>query len=141
VALVIVEQLAKVGVKAILKTPEWSIFNTDYKNGKYPMYLTGRGSLIDADTLFHQYFRTGTTKRVLGYSNPKLDEILDQEQQTFDVKKREKLLIEAHRMILEDAPAIPLWNAMDVYAHRADIIWTPPPDEKVQLKQAQFRGK
>ena len=141
VAQVIVEQLSKVGIKALLKTPEWSIFNTDYKNGKYPMYLTGRGSLIDADTLFHQYFRTGTTKRVLGYSNPKLDEILDQEQQTFDVKKREKLLMEAHRVILEDAPAIPLWNAMDVYAHRADIVWTPPPDEKVQLKQAHFRGK
>jgi len=141
VALVIVEQLSKVGIKAILKTPEWSIFNTDYKNGKYPMYLTGRGSLIDADTLFHQYFRTGTTKRVLGYSNPKLDEILDLEQQTFDVKKREKLLNEAHRIILEDAPAIPLWNSMDVYAHRADIVWTAPPDEKVHLKQAQLRGK
>jgi peptide/nickel transport system substrate-binding protein len=141
VAQVIVEQLSKVGIKAILKTPEWSIFNTDYKNGKYPMYLTGRGSLIDADTLFHQYFRTGTTKRVLGYSNPKLDEILDQEQQTFDVKKREKLLMEAHRIILEDAPAIPLWNAMDVYAHRADIIWTPPPDEKVELSTAQIRAK
>jgi len=141
VALVIVEQLSKVGIKAILKTPEWSIFNTDYKNGKYPMYLTGRGSLIDADTLFHQYFRTGTTKRVLGYSNPKLDEILDLEQQTFDVKKREKLLNEARRIILEDAPAIPLWNSMDVYAHRADIVWTAPPDEKVHLKQAQLRGK
>jgi peptide/nickel transport system substrate-binding protein len=141
VALVIVEQLSKVGIKAILKTPEWAIFNTDYKNGKYPMYLTGRGSLIDADTLFHQYFRTGTTKRVLGYSNPKLDEILDQEQQTFDVKKREQLLIEAHKMILEDAPAIPLWNAMDVYANRADLVWSPPPDEKVHLKQAQLGGK
>jgi peptide/nickel transport system substrate-binding protein len=141
VALVIVEQLSKVGINAILKTPEWSIFNTDYKNGKYPMYLTGRGSLIDADTLFHQYFRTGTTKRVLGYSNPKLDEILDLEQQTFDVKKREKLLNEAHRIILEDAPAIPLWNSMDVYAHRADIVWSAPPDEKVHLKQAHLRGK
>jgi len=141
VALVIVEQLSKVGIKAILKTPEWSIFNTEYKNGKYPMYLTGRGSLIDADTLFHQYFRTGTTKRVLGYSNPKLDEVLDLEQQTFDVKKREKLLNEAHRIILEDAPAIPLWNSMDVYAHRADIVWSAPPDEKVHLKQAHLRGK
>ena len=48
------------------------------------------------------------TKRVLGYSNRKLDEILDTEQQTFDVKKREKLLWEAHRIILEDAPAVPL---------------------------------
>ena len=63
VAQVIVEQLSKVGIKANLKTPEWSIFNTDYKNGKYPIYLTGRGSLTDADTLFQQYFRTGMTRR------------------------------------------------------------------------------
>jgi peptide/nickel transport system substrate-binding protein len=140
VAQVIVEQLSKVGIKANLKTPEWSIFNTEYKNGKYAFYLTGRGSLTDADTLFQQYFRTGMTKRVLGYSNPNLDEILDVEQQTFDVKKREKLLWEAHRIILEDAPAIPLWNAMDIYAHRADLVWNAPPDEKVQLKQAYFKG-
>jgi peptide/nickel transport system substrate-binding protein len=141
VAQVIVEQLSKVGIKANLKTPEWSIFNTEYKNGKYAFYLTGRGSLTDADTLFQQYFRTGMTKRVLGYSNPKLDEILDTEQQTFDVKKREKLLWEAHRIILEDAPAVPLWNAMDIYAHRGDLIWTAPPDEKVQLKQASYKGR
>lgn len=141
VALVIVEQLARVGIKANLKTPEWAIFNTDYKKGKYPMYLTGRGSLTDADALFQQYFRTGVTPRVLGYSNPKLDEILDLEAQTFDSKKREKLLQDAHRIILDDAPAIPLWNAMDIYAHRADLIWSAPPDEKVQLKQASFKTK
>ena len=141
VAQVIVEQLSKVGIKANLKTPEWSIFNTDYKNGKYPFYLTGRGSLTDADTLFQQYFRTGMTKRVLGYSNPKLDELLDLEQVTFDVKKREKLLWEAHRIILEDAPAIPLWNAMDIYAHRADLQWSAPSDEKVELKTAYLRTK
>jgi peptide/nickel transport system substrate-binding protein len=141
VAQVIVEQLSRVGIKANLKTPEWSIFNTDYKNGKYPMYLTGRGSLIDANTLFHQYFRTGNTKRVLGYSNPKLDEVLDLEQKTFEVKRREKLLQDAHLLILDDAPAIPLWNSMDIYAHRADIVWTAPPDERVQLKHAHLRGK
>lgn len=141
VALVIVEQLSRVGIKANLKTPEWAIFNTDYKKGKYPMYLTGRGSLTDADALFQQYFRTGVTPRVLGYSNPKLDEILDLETQTFDSKKREKLLQDAHRIILDDAPAIPLWNAMDIYAHRADLIWTAPPDEKVQLKQASFKSR
>ena len=103
------------------------------------MYLTGRGSLTDADALFQQYFRTGVTPRVLGYSNPKLDEILELEQLTFDIKKREKLLQEAHRIILEDAPAMPLWNAMDIYAYRADLVWTAPPDEKVQLKQASLR--
>ena len=141
VAQVIVEQLSKIGVKANLKTPEWSIFNTDYKNGKYPIYLTGRGSLTDADTLFQQYFRTGMTRRTLGYSNPKLDEILEAQQLTFDVKKREKLLWEAHKIILDDAPAVPLWNAMDIYAYRSDLVWTAPPDEKVQLKTAYLKPK
>jgi peptide/nickel transport system substrate-binding protein len=141
IAQVIVEQLSKIGIKANLKTPEWSIYNTEYKDGKYPIYLTGRGSLTDADTLFQQYFRTGRTKRVLGYSNPKLDEILDAEQKTFDPKKREKLLWEAHRVILEDAPAVPLWNSMDIYANRADLVWTPPPDEKVQLREASLKAR
>ena len=141
VAQVIVEQLSRIGIKANLKTPEWAIFNTDYKNGKYPIYLTGRGSLTDADTLFQQYFRSGTTKRVLGYSNPKLDEILDVERQTFEPRKREKLLFDAHRVILDDCPAVPLWNSMDVYAHRADLVWNAPPDEKVEMKQASLKTK
>lgn len=141
VAQVIVQHLSRVGIKAELRTPEWSIYNTEYKNGKYPMYLTGRGSLTDAHTLFHQYFRTGITKRVLGYSNPKLDKLLDTAQQTFDVKKRESLLGEAHRMILADAPAVPLWSSMDIYAHRAGLVWSPPPDEKVQMKEAYWRSK
>jgi ABC-type transport system substrate-binding protein len=63
------------------------------------------------------------------------------EQQTFEAKKREKLLWDAHKIILEDAPAVPLWNSMDIYAHRADLVWTAPPDEKVHLKQAYFKAK
>ena len=81
------------------------------------------------------------TRRTLGYSNPKLDEILEAQQLTFDVKKREKLLWEAHKIILEDAPAVPLWNAMDIYAYRSDLVWNAPPDEKVQLKTAYLKPK
>jgi peptide/nickel transport system substrate-binding protein len=140
VAQVIVEQLSKVGIKANLKTPEWAIFNVNYKKGKYAFYLTGRGSVMDADTLFHQYFRTGITKRALGYSNPKLDDIIDAERKTFDRKKREKLLWEAQSIILEDAPAVPLWNTMDIYAHRADLVWSAPTDEKVQMNNAYYKA-
>jgi len=30
---------------------------------------------------------------------------------------------------------------MDIYAYRADLVWTPPPDEKVHLKQAYFKAR
>jgi hypothetical protein len=29
---------------------------------------------------------------------------------------------------------------MDIDAHRADLVWTAPPDEKVQLRQAYFKS-
>jgi hypothetical protein len=60
-------------------------------------------------------------------------------KQSFDVKKREKLLWKAQKIILEDAPAVPLWNSMDIYVHRADLVWTAPPDEKVQLPQGSSK--
>ncbi|MEE9569854.1 MAG: ABC transporter substrate-binding protein, partial [Candidatus Binatia bacterium] len=136
----IANQLAKVGVKANLKTPEWGIYTSAFKKGKFPMYLIGRGSVIDADTILNQYFRTGVTKRVNGYSNSNLDKVIDQEQQTFEVSKREELLWEAHRILKDDAPAIPLWNQADIYAVRSDLEWTPRPDEKVVLDKAFYKG-
>jgi hypothetical protein len=30
---------------------------------------------------------------------------------------------------------------MDIYAYRADLVWTAPPDEKVQLKQGYLKPK
>ena len=138
----IVEQLSKVGIKANLKTPEWAIFNTDYKNGKYPMYLTGRGSLTDADTLFQQYFRTGMTQANVGLQQPQIGrDPRDRSSKLSMSKSGKNFLWEAHRIILEDAPAVPLWNAMDIYAHRADLVWTAPPDEKVQLKARQLESE
>ncbi len=134
VAQVIVEQLSKVGIKANLKTPEWSIFNTDYKNGKYPDLPDRPRQPHRCRHALSAVFQNRHDPANLGYSNTKLDEILEAQQLTFDVKKREKLLWEAHKIILDDAPAVPLWNAMDIYAYRADLVWTAPPDEKVQLR-------
>lgn len=39
------------------------------------------------------------------------DEILDAEQQTFDPKQHEKLLWDAHKVILEGDPAVPFGTA------------------------------
>jgi hypothetical protein len=30
---------------------------------------------------------------------------------------------------------------MDIYAHRADLVWSAPSDEKVQLKSAYLKSK
>ena len=82
--------------------------------GKLPFYYNNRGSLTDADTFYDQYFRTGTTKRC-NYSNPGFDKIIDEEQQIPDIKKRVALLQQAGKILMEDAPFVPLYNLASIY--------------------------
>ena len=59
-------------------------------------------ALTDADTLFQQYFRTGMTRRTLGYSNPKLDEILEAEH----AGKKDAATVPTEKSVFEAAKAL-----------------------------------
>ncbi len=87
---VIARQLAESGIKAELVPQEYPIYwgRDGVNGGKLPFYYAGR-SAYDADTFYDQYFHTGVTKRT-GYSNPELDKLIEEEQQTGDHKKRDR---------------------------------------------------
>lgn len=135
----VVSQLAKAGIRANLKTPEWAIYEPDVNNGKYGMYLYGRGSIGDPEAFYIRYFRSGRDKR-LAYKNPEFDKIFDQQSETFDPEKREGLLRRLGRILHEDCPTIPLYNTADAYGVRRDLIWKPRPDEKIPLVDAKFQS-
>ncbi len=113
---VVAAQMEKGGFRIELISQEWAIFwgPSGVNGGKLPLYYIGRGSLVDADTLYDQYFRTGTTKR-LSYSNPEFDKLIEEEQGTADPKKRISLLQQAGKILMEDVPFVPLFNLADLY--------------------------
>jgi peptide/nickel transport system substrate-binding protein len=129
---VVAAQMVKGGFRVELISQEWALFwdKTGVNGGKLPFYYIGRGSLTDADTLYDQYFRTGTTKRT-NYSNPELDKIIIEQQKTADPKKRIALLQQAGKIIMEEAPMVPLYNLADIYGSARNLIWKKRPDEKV----------
>ena len=129
---VVAAQMVKGGFRVELISQEWALFwdKQGVNGGKLPFYYIGRGSLTDADTLYDQYFRTGTTKRT-NYSNPELDKIIEEQQKTADQKKRVALLQQAGKTIMEEAPFIPLYNLADIYGVARNLIWQMRPDEKV----------
>jgi len=136
----IAAQMEKGGFKVQLISQEWAIFwgTSGVNGGKLPMYYMGRGSLVDADTLYDQYFKTGTTKRV-SYSNPAFDKLIDEEQRTGDHKKRIAILREAGRILMEDVPYVPLFNLADFYGVARNIMWQPPPDEKILVSKIKIK--
>ena len=129
---VVAAQMVKGGFRVELISQEWALFwgNDGVNGGKLPFYYNNRGSLTDADTLYDQYFRTGTTKRC-NYSNPVFDKLIDDEQQTPDNKKRIALLQQAGKILMDDAPFVPLYNLATIYGSAKNLQWKMRPDEKV----------
>ncbi|MGE5819761.1 MAG: ABC transporter substrate-binding protein [Deltaproteobacteria bacterium] len=129
---VVAAQMEKGGFKVEPVSQEWAIFwgPSGVNGGKLPFYYIGRGGLVDADTLYDQYFRTGTTKRV-AYSNPEFDKLIEEEQGTGDHKKRISLLQQAGKILMEDVPFVPLYNLADLYGVARNVVWSARPDEKI----------
>jgi len=129
---VVAAQMVKGGFRVEMISQEWALFwgNQGVNGGGLPFYYIGRGSLTDADTLYDQYFRTGTTKRT-NYSNVELDKIIEEQQRTPDQKKRVPLLQKAGKMIMDEATFIPLYNLADLYGATKNLVWKKRPDEKI----------
>jgi peptide/nickel transport system substrate-binding protein len=136
---VIADQLAKAGVKAELISQEFVIFwgKEGVNGGKLPFYYVGRPA-IDADTVYDQYFRSGTSKRS-EYKNPEFDRLIDEEQKTGDPKKRVAILQEAGRILMDDVPLVPLYTLAEVYGVARNVIWKARPDEKVLAAEMKIR--
>ena len=138
---VVAAQMGKGGFKVELVNQEWVIFwgTSGVNGGKLPFYYIGRGSLVDADTLYDQYFRTGTTKR-LSYSNPEFDKLIEQEQRTGDHKKRVALLRQAGKILMEEVPFVPLYNLADLYGVARNVVWKARPDEKIWIWDMRIKS-
>ena len=125
-----VPMLNSAGFRARLLTPEWATLWANVQKGTIPFYYMGRGSVQDPSAALHQYFHTGETPRI-GYSNPKLDELLDKEQQEFDPKKRRQYLSQAMSILTEEAPACFMWRHKLLWGLNSRVEYKPLPDARI----------
>jgi peptide/nickel transport system substrate-binding protein len=137
---VIANQLGQSGIKVELVTQEYPVYwgREGVNGGKLPFYYAGR-SAYDADTFYDQYFHTGVTKRT-GYSNPDLDKLIEEEQRTGDQKKRVAVLQQAGRIIMEDAPIVPLYTLAEIYGVARNIIWKGNPNNEIIVADMKIKG-
>lgn len=125
-----IPMLNAAGFRAKLATPEWATLWANVQVGKVPFYYMGRGGVVDPSAALSQYFETGASPRI-GYSNPKLDELLSHERQTFDPVKRKKILAQAMSLITEEAPAHFLWRHQLLFGMAKNIDYRPLPSERI----------
>jgi peptide/nickel transport system substrate-binding protein len=133
-----VPMLNAVGIRTKLLTPEWATLWANVQIGKVPFYYMGRGGVVDPGAALAQYFETGGSPRI-GYSNPKVDELLQAERQAFDPAKRKKILAQAMSLITEEAPAHFLWRHQLLFGMAQNVDYRPLPSERIYAWNMKMR--
>ena len=122
------EQLKAVGLEVELKPiaqSEWYSRVVQRAINFTPMRWTQRP---DPDGLLSILFHSKGFANSTGYSNPQVDRILEEAGGTFDKAKRKAMYDQAHKLMLEDLPYVPIYFSAEYAAMRKNVMgftWIP----------------
>ena len=77
---------------------------------QYQVLLSAQDVPPDPDQ-YPFWHTTQTTTNITGYSNLKIDKLLEDGRKEFDMEKRKKIYMDFQKFLVEDSPAIFLYNA------------------------------
>ncbi|MCQ2009961.1 ABC transporter substrate-binding protein [Sporolactobacillus sp. STSJ-5] len=125
-AQVVKAQLKDVGIKVKIQQQEDSVFFNALGKKQFEMTIVGWVGFVDPDEFFYNIFHTGGAYNQQGYSNKKVDQLLDEGRVTMDQTKRKQIYEQAQKLIVEDAPMVFLYannqsSAMTDNVHGFDV--------------------
>ena len=106
----IVRELAAIGVRAELRyNPDWPSFDKNRRLQNLPIFRLGwYADVPDPDNFLQPLFHSQGSENSIGYRNARLDSLLSQAAREQDPRRRVTIYRDAERLILDDAPIIPL---------------------------------
>ena len=97
-----------------LADAEWEEYQDLYKQNAYDLFILGwYPDFLDADNYLSPFVRDGGFF-ANGYSNDKVNTLLDQELGETDETARNEQIGELQDIVAEDVPLIPSWNGQNV---------------------------
>ena len=120
---VLVEQLAKVGIRVKLEQIEWGQWlERVYKNADYDMTIIGHAEAWDAGNYANPkyYYR---------YDSPRFQAVFQESELTLDDKKRRELYAQLQKIMADEAPVVWLYVYPRLVAAKKGVqgIWKDLP--------------
>jgi peptide/nickel transport system substrate-binding protein len=140
VAEAVTGQLTKAGIKTTLRTHEFVSYlnNMVYVHKAGPMWLIGWGTpTVDAETVYVPLFRSGNI--FANWHNEDFDRMLDEAQTIMDEKKRLEQYHRINKLWVEETPAIPLYQQIDLYGANKRLVWKARSDELLKAYDMSIR--
>ncbi len=108
------------GVEVRLDETEWATFLKKRNTGEMPFYfLRWMADYLDPQNFLSTMLHSQAPENTLGYANPEFDRLCDQADREQDSAKRFALYQRAEKLMVEDAPWVPIYFQKDVE------LWNP----------------
>jgi len=134
IAQAVAQMLARVGIRARVEAFPVNVYLPKGAKGDFVFAMLGWGS-FSGDLALRSLLATADAKKGFGafnwsgYSNPKIDELLERGFATVDEKGREALAREAMRTAMRDCAVIPLHHQVATWAMKKGLTYAPRTDE------------
>ena len=131
-AVLIQRRLQEIGVEVSIRVIEWASFvNRFIKTGEFDVVVLGWSLSLDPDqyNIWHSSQQGPGQFNFLGYSNNRVDELLELGRKELNPLKREKIYHEFSKYLLEDSPIVYLYAGYGLSAvhKRVKGIKNPSP--------------
>ena len=104
---------SNLGITVTVEQVEWSYFLRDMNERRYQIYSAGWiGDYPDSQNFLDVLFHSQSSQNHMGYHNREADQLLEQARVEQDPAKRTTLYRQAERIIVNEAPWIPLTHGI-----------------------------
>jgi peptide/nickel transport system substrate-binding protein len=119
-AAVLQQQLRAVGIVLDIRTYEFATFLADVSSGAFQVYSlrwSGNEDPDIFDTAFHSHNFPPAGRNRGYYSNPKVDELIDEARRETDQNARRELYFKVQEILAREVPYVDLWYFDNVLVH------------------------
>jgi peptide/nickel transport system substrate-binding protein len=140
VAEAVTGQLNKAGIRTTLKTYEFVNYlnNMVYVHKAGPIWLIGWGTnSMDAETIYGPLFKSPGI--FVNWHNEDFNRMFEEAQTIMDEKKRLAQYHRINKLWIEEMPAVPLYQQVDLYGVNRRLNWKARSDEVLQAYTMSLR--
>lgn len=118
---VIQANLADVGIRANIRTEDWSVYLPAVFEGNYTATILGTSGQADPDDFLFSQFHSSSANNLTGISDPELDALLEQGRALADPEERREVYLAAQARLLELSPMAFLFHSAQYTAMRPNV--------------------
>ncbi len=148
VAQAVAAMWTRIGIKTNVDAVKSTVFFKNRDEYKYSAYLAGWGAGTgEMSSPLRSLVATPNKEKGMGvtnrarYSNPAMDAKLEEALRTVDDKKREALLQDASRLVINDYGILPLHYEVTPWATRKGLAYKPRVDQNTLAQNVVVTGK